>query len=278
TDGGTSWHRSSGFSNWIYRWTQLDDGTYMMKARAVDGSVNLAAPDAVIIITADSSQTTRVSSPSDPPACTSHEGSRYVYLGMRFSSSQSGTIIGMRFYKGLGDGGTHVGTLWSSTGTQLASATFTAETNSGWQTVIFSNPVQISAGTTYVASYLSHGHYANTENYFTSSKTNGPLTAPAGNGYFIYSDTTAFPTQASNGINYWVDVIFSPTNSVNEPPIGVNDDGFLVTVNTPITFTFASLLANDLDPNGDILTISGVGAASGGTVSMNAQNKTITFT
>ena len=38
-------------------------------------------------------------------------------------------------------------------GTLLASATFTNESASGWQQVNFSNPVPITAGTTYVASY-----------------------------------------------------------------------------------------------------------------------------
>ena len=79
---------------------------------------------------------------------------------MRFTSSSAGTITGIKYYKGANDTGTHTGSLWSSTGTLLATATFTNETASGWQTVTFSNPVSITAGTTYVASYHSNGHYA----------------------------------------------------------------------------------------------------------------------
>ena len=37
------------------------------------------------------------------------------------------------------------------------SATFTNETGTGWQEVTFSNPVPISANTTYVASYCLTG-------------------------------------------------------------------------------------------------------------------------
>ena len=50
-----------------------------------------------------------------------------------------------------------------STGTQLATGTFTNETASGWQTLLFANPVQITANTVYVASYYDpDGHYAAT--------------------------------------------------------------------------------------------------------------------
>ena len=46
---------------------------------------------------------------------------------------------------------------------------------SGWQYVTFAGPVAITAGTTYVASYSSNGHYASTGNFFTTEYTNGIL-------------------------------------------------------------------------------------------------------
>ncbi|HEX2272735.1 MAG TPA: DUF4082 domain-containing protein, partial [Acidimicrobiales bacterium] len=45
-------------------------------------------------------------------------------LGVKFRSDVAGTVTGGRFYKGAGDAGTHVGNLWSASGTLLASATF----------------------------------------------------------------------------------------------------------------------------------------------------------
>jgi hypothetical protein len=74
-------------------------------------------------------------------------------LGVRFKSDVAGFITGIRFYKGSGNAGTHVGHLWTSAGTLLASATFTSETATGWQQVSFATPVAISANTAYVASY-----------------------------------------------------------------------------------------------------------------------------
>src|SRR5919198_190480 len=55
-----------------------------------------------------------------------------VEVGVRFTSDVPGTISGIRFYKSSGSTGTHIGNLWTNTGTRLASATFTNETASGW--------------------------------------------------------------------------------------------------------------------------------------------------
>ena len=49
--------------------------------------------------------------------------SNAVEVGVRFRADQGGTITGVRFYKAAANTGTHVGNLWSSTGTLLASAT-----------------------------------------------------------------------------------------------------------------------------------------------------------
>ncbi len=47
-------------------------------------------------------------------------------------------VTGIRFYKSAANIGPHVGNLWDSTGTLLATATFTDESDSGWQQVTFS--------------------------------------------------------------------------------------------------------------------------------------------
>lgn len=138
-----------------------------------------------------------------------------VNLGVKFSADASGSITGIRFYKSTLNTGTHVGALWTASGTQLATATFTNETATGWQTATFASPVNITAGTTYVASYLAPaGHYSVTSGGLSSSVTNGPLTAPssaaaAGNGVFSYGAGTAFPTNTFNAGNYFVDVNYA---------------------------------------------------------------------
>lgn len=153
--------------------------------------------------------------PEEPLANDSQGG---IVVGTKFRSSQSGFITGIRFYKGAGAGGTHTGTLWSSNGTQLASAGFTNQTSSGWQQVSFTNPVSIAAGITYVVSvFSSSGDYCATDPYFTQATVNGPLRALANgedgpNGLYRYTNTNEFPNFSYNASNYWVDVVFVPAS------------------------------------------------------------------
>jgi hypothetical protein len=131
-------------------------------------------------------------------------------LGVTFKASSDGFITGVRFYKEPDDTGAHTGSLWSSTGTLLASGTFTGETASGWQELDFSSPVAVTAGTTYVASYFtSTGYPAATSAGLASAVTNGPLTALAGGGVYAYGSSNTFPTNVWNNNNYWVDAVYS---------------------------------------------------------------------
>lgn len=148
-------------------------------------------------------------------------GSAPVEVGMKFRSNANGFVSGFRYYKGSGAQGTHIGNLWSINGTKLASATFTGETASGWQTATLSTPVAITANTIYVVSYFSqHGDYVKTNPYFKANVVNGPLTAlgwtaAQPNGVYRYSATSAFPNNNAyiGNTNFWADVIFSTTSS-----------------------------------------------------------------
>src|SRR5207248_5109018 len=164
--------------------------------------------------------------PSSTPATVDAGDGGSVTLGAAFTSDTGGFITGIRFYKASTNTGTHVGALWSVTGTALASATFTGESASGWQQVTFANPVAITAGTTYVASYLAPvGHYSLTSDMFgVSGVDNPPLHVLANtttpNGLFAYGATSAFPTNSFNASNYWVDVVFN-TKAPPGAPTGV---------------------------------------------------------
>ena len=54
-----------------------------------------------------------------------------ITLGLKFYSDVAGTITGVRFYKGPHNTGTHIGNLWSSTGTKLASVKFSGRNGFG---------------------------------------------------------------------------------------------------------------------------------------------------
>jgi hypothetical protein len=140
------------------------------------------------------------------PANTAWPDGNAVQLGVRFTSSKAGSVTGIRFYKGAGDTGTHTASLWSATGTLLATANYTAETASGWQDVYFTTPVAIQAGVEYRASYhTTWSSYAVDPGTLANPVTNGALSTLASGGAYSYS--TGFPAQTVSS-NYWVDIHF----------------------------------------------------------------------
>jgi hypothetical protein len=217
-DGGSSWRKASGRSNWTYAWTPQSSGTATIKSRAVDDSGNLEIPGGGTVVTVGNPQpvsgATIFSASATPGTLTDPDNSA-VELGVKFRASANGVISGLRFYKGPQNTGTHVGSLWAASGQRLANVTFANESASGWQQANFSSPVSITSGTTYVASYHApNGKYSVDENYFATAVTNGPLEALAsstqgGNGVYAYGPAGSFPTSTYNGSNYWVDVVFN---------------------------------------------------------------------
>jgi Domain of unknown function (DUF4082) len=165
-------------------------------------------------------------------------------LGVKFRTSVSGRITGIRFYKSTANTGTHVGSLWTRTGAKLASVTFTNETSSGWQQALFAQPVAVNANTTYVASYFApKGYWSETEGYFTRSMQNGPLTALASgidgaNGVVRYG-ASGFPASANGTTNHWVDVVFQ-SSTVTESPATIS-----LTNGTALSGGPAQLAADD---------------------------------
>ncbi|WP_235436808.1 DUF4082 domain-containing protein [Pseudarthrobacter siccitolerans] len=152
--------------------------------------------------------------PTATPATANTNDKKAVEVGMKFRSDVAGMVTGVRFFKGSANVGTHVGHLWSATGTLLASVTFTGETSSGWQQAMFTTPVPITANTTYVVSYYAPvGSYSSTRDYFTKAVDRAPLHGLASgvdgaNGVFGYG-TASFPTDSFRNTNYWVDVVFN---------------------------------------------------------------------
>ncbi len=217
TDGGTTWHPAQGTTNWSYTWTPTQTGTLSILARATDDSANTQSSPTSRSVTVTFQCPCSIFG-SRVPTVPSTADTTPTEVGVKFRSDVAGQVTGVRFYKGTGNTGTHLGHLWTSTGTLLATATFTDETASGWQAVNFPSPVSINANTTYVASYYAPaGRVAGDNNAFTNA---GADTAPlhalrsgvdGANG--VYRDgSTGFPTSSYRDSNYWVDVILSADN------------------------------------------------------------------
>jgi len=220
-DGGTTWRRAAGRAAWRFDWTPPATGTYTLRSRAIDDSGNIETPSAGIGVTVvPRNCPCTLFAPSVVPAVASDPDTEAVTLGLRFTADQAGSISGIRFYKGSANTGTHVGALWTASGTLLASATFNGESASGWQQVNFASPVTITANTVYVASYFApNGHYAADNGFFGSAVDNPPLHAPAaGNGVYTYGASPAFPASTYQSTQYWVDVVFNTSGPDTTPP------------------------------------------------------------
>lgn len=136
-----------------------------------------------------------------------------VELGVKFRSSVPGYVTGLKFYKGPGNTGPHIGRLWSNGGALLARTTFANESGQGWQQAELSPPVYIQANATYVASYYTpKGHYSLSRGRFAaSSATNDTLRAlqsgeDGDNGVYRYGE--GFPDRSRESSEYGIDVVF----------------------------------------------------------------------
>lgn len=219
-------------------------GTYYVSSAAynVDSTgtrliARAPSPIAVTVQTTPPPPPSETSIFSGTPAQMDGGDASPMEAGVRFKADMAGTVTGVRFYKGTSaNGGTHVGSLWTNSGTLLARATFTNETATGWQSVRFATPVSITAGTLYVASYYApQSHYSDTQYALTNDVVAGHLTAPAsgsvgGNGIYRYAAAPSFPVDSWHDSNYWVDVLFvagsapppGPTCTVTATPTALS--------------------------------------------------------
>jgi hypothetical protein len=213
-----------------------------------------------------------------PPGVSDAADASATQLGVKFQAASSGTVSGIRFYKEPDNTGTHIGSLWTSTGTLLATGTFSGESAEGWQELDFGTPVAVAAGTTYVASYYTaDGHYAVTAGGLSAAVTSGPLTVPASGGVYSYGTASTFPSHTFNGSNYWVDIVYTPAADGVPPavtastPLGGQSS---VPIGTGISFTFSKpVLASTIqftltDPSG--LSVPG-------TLAYNSAHNSATF-
>ena len=97
-----------------------------------------------------------------PAVPSAQNDSSAIEVGVKFRVAVAGSIVGIRFYKGAGNTGTHVGHLWTAAGTLLASVTFTERDGHRLAAGHLLRPRSpIAANTTYIVSYYApNGHYA----------------------------------------------------------------------------------------------------------------------
>lgn len=172
-----------------------------------------------------------------------------ISWGLRFRALRDGQITGLRFFRSPDAVETsRILTLWSDTGTALASATTTGETGSGWVTANLNTPYTVTIGTYYRVSYnvSSGGYYASDAAPFTESTSFDSLASYQG------SDLDTFPNTASPTI-----FCFAGINLLTDPwPIAIKS--------VPPGGTAAQVLSKNSTSNYDVTWVNAASGGSGG--------------
>lgn len=285
TDGGSTWNAATGLTSWSYTWTPTAPGSASVKIRAVDDSVNIGATTTLPLTVGPQACPCTIWPASAVPGTVNGGDGSSLELGVKFRTTVAGSVTGVRFYKSAANTGTHTGSLWSASGTRLATGTFTSESASGWQQLNFSTPVTVKANTTYVASYFApNGGYSYDGGYFSNQAAGlAPLTGlqsgtDGGNGVFRYSSTSAFPNSESSGSNYWVDVVLDTSTASTTPPAVTSTSPTSGATGTSITAPVSAVFDHAIDADSLTFTVKDPdGNTVPGTKTLPASNKA-TFT
>lgn len=159
-----------------------------------------------------------------PVAGTQDTDTSALTLGVKFTTSVPGKVVGVEFHRASTANNGRAVQLWSPTGTLLASASTPSATTLGFNRGNFTTPITVAAGQTFTASYLApRGRYTARNNAFTEPRTSGGITAPANAGVYQYGKRARFPTSNFQASDYYVtpvfvpDVVAPPTTSTSPP-------------------------------------------------------------
>ncbi|MEK7153443.1 MAG: DUF4082 domain-containing protein [Patescibacteria group bacterium] len=169
------------------------------------------------------------------PYNTNYNDTAAVNVGVRFGVRGAPFVRGVKFYKGVDNTGTHVAHLRNvTTSTDLASATFTGESGSGWQSVNFSSDVQVSETDSYMVwvsmpngHYAVDGPFAGGTNDFSQSYGDSEDVVAIGagsNGRYSYTSDDAEVPSNNTTNNYWVSpIVGDSTDPENNSGVSVSD-------------------------------------------------------
>ncbi len=184
-----------------------------------------------------------------PGAVNISNDSDQIVLGFLFKVATAGNIVGYRFYEGNYNypSNTREGSLWSVSGTQLATKVAPAMGSNGWKEVLFDAPVAVSANTPYMVSvFFNLGNWSASFGGFNSDVVSGDITVYGfGNtpdsmteqGRYIESPVNAFPIFGSGGRSaYGMDVMFEAGSSQVD-----------ITGSTAITFAASGAMSRQVN-------------------------------
>lgn len=279
TDGGNHWNAADGTTAWSFTTVIHGVAESPILVRGIDDSANY--PEQATTVPLDVKGPFSAFGMTVPSAADSGDPGD-TELGLRFSPTVDGYVSGVRFYKSKANTGTHIGTLWAVDGEPLASAQFTDETDEGWQSVTFDEPIEVSADTEYVVSYTApRGHYSADLQYFAYRGTGiAPLKIEGGFGHppaGVYNSGPGYPASSYEQTNYYVDASFETTDAI---PLSAGaqtpaDTAASVPVNAPIGATLSKAVVID---SVDITLADADGTAVAGKTTYDAETRSAVFT
>jgi Domain of unknown function (DUF4082)/Bacterial Ig-like domain len=145
-------------------------------------------------------------------------------LGVKIRVDTPMQLTAIRYYKAVGETGSHTGTVWTASGFVLAQVGFGDESASGWQQQALPTPLQLQPNTTYVISVNSNSRYSATLSGLASQVSTGPLHTVADGLNGVYSTTIgSFPDQSYQSSNYLIDaevrdIVTAPLAVTGESP------------------------------------------------------------
>ena len=300
-DGGSTWKVASstdGWATWNYLWYPTKQGSYTIKARALDDSLNInnVVPDSDVINVTPSS-TFSAFSGATPGSPGLHNDRTPIEVGMRFAVDRSGSVTELKYWRGSGDAidtDVREGHLWRADGTLLATVTFTSGLGqAGWQVATLSSPVTLTAGVQYIASYRTNDNYVATTNYFVDANDvafdgldNNSFWGHGGvvrvvqdgaggtNGVFRYgSGAAVMPSESFNSSNYWVDITFDAGIAPSNTAPVITSAAALTSPENRLTVGTITATDADFDP----LSYTIAGGADAALFTIDAQTGLLRF-
>jgi len=220
-----------------------------------------------------------------------------IEVGLKVVPKTNGYITALRFYKPIiTPDTTHIGNVWNASGVKLATATFTNESDYGWQEVKLSSPLSVTQGQLYIISYgMTTANYQAMTGSFTQNMTSSgmiaypsgdSLNAATGSGTYnsVYSGTAnTYPSSGSLGNDdYFVDAVFA-INSTDASPLGVtttqpSSASYGVARNTTIKATFDQHLDSATLSGATVIVKNSNNIAVSGTIAYDSKTRTVTVT
>jgi len=169
-------------------------------------------------------------------------------LGMKFRVARSGLVTAIRYWKAPSEVGTHIGRIWSSAGVQLASVTFSNETDSGWQEQALAVPLSIQPNLTYVVS-VNATYFAVTPSGLALPVINGDISSVADGANGVFGGAGVFPANSFQNSNYFRDIVFAADPIGPPAKLVLTPASSTSVIGVPVSYT-----ASVQDANGNVVS------------------------